>query len=327
LEQATQESNIKMHMIDSIIIIILILLLIWAIFLFEISMLENEPMKIKVRRVLIFLIDMDQQVSIEIDRRKPEQFYEQIQEYENDPQNTHDHQVLKTLTKKFKRLCVLSNFSEKEISSFKIISQEINEIFEELNKLKKPNKEDSFKIESVLEQISKSSTISSIHDEAVPESLVLKLVWMRINDPSNKANRENMMEILYEQLLDCITSTEDEELEFHCINGRVGRMLSVLTMTDSDSILSEPEKGFSEIANMCYQETAQILKKELETERMIEIYQKDPDELTLAEQNRIDEFRISVEKLVEEKLTSEYKEILTDSELLIVINNAKLGIA
>ena len=295
------------------------------------------------------------------DRKRPKKYFNDLEDHSNDPQNAHDHQVIISLKEKYQRLTELhkdgpeidelkkAGLSDMEIREAKIMDS-INEIYQYA--LKKLNNDDKKKIEEVLTEISKGYTITSLDNNGVKESWILTLIWERINHPENEKNRENMKEALLYQLIDCIQTTQEmfgdiiqiitplgDAPHVVCINGRIARLISSLSLLDEDPILNKPELDEKEISNLAYMKAYSILQKNLkrkvpknrgfqrlEGKIMEEIYIKDPDKLEDDEKKLLKHFESHVKKEITHSLKKEYQEIVSSKLLNEIIEKSLMGI-
>lgn len=295
------------------------------------------------------------------DRRKPKKYFSELEDHSNDPQNAHDHQVIISLKEKYQRLIELykdgpeieelkkAGLSEVEIKEAKTMDC-INEIYQYA--LRKLDINDKKKIEEVLTEISKGFIITSLDPNGVKENWILTLIWDRINHPENEQNKENMKEALIHQLLDCIQTTQEmfgdmiqiitplgDTPHVVCINGRIARLISSLSLLDKDPILSKPELDEKEISNLAYMKAYSILQKNLkrkvpknkgfnrlEGKCMEEIYIKDPEKLENDEKELLKHFETHVRKEITHSLKKEYQEIISPKLLNDIIDKSLMGI-
>ena len=117
-----------------------------------------------------------------------------------------------------------------------------------------------------------------------------------------------------------------DKLNLACINGRVGRIISALSLLDNDPILNSPEIDEKEIANIAYMKASSILKEELKTENMENIYTKDVDQLTNEERENLNKFEKNVKDKIENTLLKEYKDIISNDQLTNIIKKSQLGV-
>jgi len=207
------------------------------------------------------------------------------------------------------------------------------------------------KVQKVLEEISKDNTISSIaqltNADPISESWILVLVWERINHSDNQENSKAMKIALIDQLVDCFQKKSDlvdammnllfpgnsqeqdnlpDKSHLVCINGRVGRVISSLTLLDKDPLLNEPEKDTKEIANLAYLKASSILRDELEKNNIKEVYTKDSGELTENEKKKLEDFEKHVKNQIENIISKEYQNSISSVELKEIIKKAQEGV-
>lgn len=314
-------------------------------------------------------------------KEEAKSYYTKLEKHDNNPQNTHDHQVLKYLKRKWRRILQLAPKLEVDpnlgLTRYQFRRLQVDTVFMEVRRelesycqrrkeqylaKNEPDKSMLFHdcVEMVLKEIYKGQTIISIsyNNKPVREDVVLTEVWRRIHHPDNKANCATMVVSLLDQLFSCTErrTTAINELvrlvvpEVHieehipenenadnyhilCINGRVDRMISCLTLQDADPILAEPEKDSSELANEAYLKAYNILEKmqgewqSPEGARPFKEIMDTPDnKLTLAEKKIIDDYRVAVKKQIENVLKKDYKDLTDPEELNKIIIKAQAGV-
>lgn len=346
----------------AVLIIIIILIIGFCCAVINTILPSNRPDNILGNRSDNIIKDIPKTFSIQIIRnpytKNPDKYYKDIQKHNNDSQNVHNSQIILSLRKKYNRLLDLNdvnnNDQTKELIRAGFTQQEIEKsrMLDTNNQIKiyaKNNLSDQNiqKINDVLAEIEKNNNITSISDisnkldKPINENWILNLVWERINHNDNKDHVNEMKTALIDQLLDCVQSNNAVDIMVQmfingdviennnnivCINGRVGRLLSSLTLLDSDSILSEPEKDEKEIANLAYMKAYNILQEALKKDDIDKIYTKDIDSLTIEEKEKLSKFENQVKNQIEETLLKEYKDIVSNIELENIINKAKLGV-
>jgi hypothetical protein len=338
---------------------------------------------------------------------KAKQYYEELEDHDNDSQNVHNPAVLHSLSRKYRRLLELSSsqenedlnalqgagISEVELRLAKIeatlqqMRQRIRSYYIQRSESKKCTSAQADmnikKIEMFLKEVERGGTITSISPialanerndtdaflrpdgtrlratrdpEPIREDWILSLVWERIHSPDNKEHEEELETALMDQMIDGVkknsplldgvlqllnlrntpASEEDDIEKTHapvCINGRVGRMISSLTILDADPILTEPEKDEKEIANVAYYNANNILQKSLQTweikdpgigKSMLEIYNS--MEQTDREKEIVEEFAKSVKGEIEKELREKYTGTIGNEQLNDIIAKAQSGI-
>lgn len=299
--------------------------------------------------------------SIKKDRKRPKKYYTDLEEHANDPQNAHDHQVIIGLKEKYDRLLELhedgaeiedlkkAGLTERELIDAKIMDS-INEIYQYA--VRTLNLENKNKVEEVLTAIARGNIVTSFDPNGVKESWILSLIWERINHPDNKEQCENMKEALMHQLIDCIQTTQEmlgdmvqliaplgDTPHVVCVNGRVARILSTLSLLDNDPILRKPELDEREISNLAFMKASSVLQKNLKRKvpkgrgydnlegiLLEDVYIKDPDKLTDDEQRLLKQFESYVKKEIEHTLRKEYQDIVSTKLLTEIINKAQMGV-
>lgn len=327
-------------------------------------------------RIVRFNYRPPHQKTAKKNKHHPHKYYQEMEDHGNDPQNSHDHQVIISLTEKYKKLVELQNeldkSNEPDYEEFKkagLVDTEIkdakaaysiNEFYTwAVDFLKKKyvgdrdNYHKNIKIlEDVLNEIGKGAEIKSVDPEGVKEGYILMLIWLRINHPDNAENCENLKEVLLNQILDCVQTTQEmlgdliqivapigDTPHVVCLNGRVARIISSLSLLDKDPILAKPELDENEITNLAYMKSSMILQKNLKKlipskiksqnvhgETMEDIYVRDPEKLTETEKELLEQFEHHVKKEITRTLNKEYKEIVSSNLLEKMIEKSLAGV-
>lgn len=260
--------NMELFRITLVIFIISCLILLW----FSVVTM-NAP--IPERHNRLFLVIEPETPAPGRDRVNPEQYYNAIQEHDDDSQNVHNSQVIRSLTKKFRRLLHFWHLDNKTSD----MDAKIPEFYVEIEAYVRNSDLPYHKqknIIDVIERTKQGAMTSSIPAEVINgreiqarENIILFLVWSRIKAPANQANQTDMQNMLMQQLDDCVNNTSMlAEIvlapgSMHCINGRIGRILASLTLLDDDPVLAEPEKDTKEIRNIMYSRAAALMNEEL----------------------------------------------------------------
>lgn len=290
-------------------------------------------------------------------RANVDEYYEKIQKHANDPQNVHDNQILKCMNNK---LNVLHKYCQEQYKDnlglspeeFKaaVVADALTQIdtYSDTYFAKTNNPDLSRKkYNMAMETIREGHVIHNIslqNDEpnsnpGIEENYVLAMIWTRILHPDNATNREKLSDCLIDQIIDCVEKERFVFLNINigsnnfedthsvvCITGRVSRLLSCLTLLDTDPILAEPEKDNNELENIMYMKAANILKTELLAKNINDLYTKDRDVLNADESQRITKFESETKEKIKNQLTEEYKDILSESILNNIIEKALLGV-
>lgn len=143
----------------------------------------------------------------------------------NDSQNVHDSTLQKTFKESIEKLKKIHGYNKaipRKDSLAQLREYIHNNGFE--NNTRKQALATLDNIENV------NSTISNLNDMC--ESEILNLVWNRIHHPENDKNRENIKDILVQQLAD-----GSPDLNTVCASGRATRIISALDHTDARPIV------------------------------------------------------------------------------------------
>jgi len=211
------------------------------------------------------------------------------------------------------------------------------------------------KVNMALDQILKAYTITSISEDLKPvkETVVLTNVWRRIHQPANVKNYLELEVAVIDALLDSVERkspfvnalgdlfmlmAQPQQLQMQtefsrnystvCINGRVSRILTALTLLDADEQLAAPVMDMSELKNEAYMKSSRIVDELFETKskEFREFYNKNSDDLTTEQEWQIQEFEKDAKEKIKTELTKDYKHLVSQSELTEIIKNAQAGV-
>ena len=159
-------------------------------------------------------------------RKMPKKIKNRIR---NDSQNVHDSSLQKTFQKSIEQLKKLHKYNNKAIPQKDTIAQVRDYI---LN--------GGFEQERTQKALSTLDTIEGVNSNisavGLKESEILTLVWNRIYHNENMNNRENIKEILVQQLEDAAVPSPDGGYSSVCASGRATRMVSALDNVDKRPI-------------------------------------------------------------------------------------------
>ncbi len=283
---------------------------------------------------------------------KDRKYYDKLEKHANDSQNVHDSSIVKLLRKKYERLTELckldDSFKELQLTEMELNEMRTRTAFLQIEEaIRKLSANKAAKCRILLGEIRKGHTITSVSDSGVREDWILTLVWERIHHPENLENREKLIESLLDQFLESVKKRApivdatlrvlginpvQEKYYTVCINGRVGHVLASLTLLDSDSILREPEKDETEIANLAYYKASNIVdtslkewKHNYKARPIHEIYQN-TSELDDVEEKIVKEFEKYCRTEIEKELKKEYSGMISNAKLTEIIGKAQAGI-
>lgn len=205
-------------------------------------------------------------------------------------------------------------------------------------------------VKRFLEDMNKGYSITSLspHEMPIKENWILTLVWQRIHNQDNQKNVELMEIALLDQLIDCVQKDNDalnmimqflfneiqdedepenmnENKSLVCINGRVARVISSLSLLDNDPVLFEPIRDEKELANMAYSKASSILQEELKVQNMEKIYIS-TEKRSKEEQEKLEKFEKHVKDQIERTLLADYKDVISESKLKEIIEKSKAGV-
>ena len=173
----------------------------------------NEPEIIEILNDQTFNINLAIQLNNEANDIKDPKRGTKVH---NDPQNTHDPQVLSTIRHSLENLKSTTNLHISE-------GETINQIKEFLN-----SKPKTHKYQDAMKSLNKiASTTHILSNSGMKETEGLQLVWNRIHDPMHDENRENLKNTLFNEL---------SEMQIHganvCSTGRFDRIIDTLNIVD-----------------------------------------------------------------------------------------------
>ena len=318
-----------------ILVLLLILMYKWVRYL-------SETMTFEYRDIIMIRHQMSDPVPTTPDRHNAEVFFENLGRHSNDPQNSHDPGIIRDLNKKYKKLLTYNREFENSADVVEILksgvsmddlitartTETVRSIKAETQSLFRDDPELALKLDKInfiTGVISKGADFTSF-ETPVKENQILILVWSRVNHPSNESRRDDVKRAFINQLLDCVRDAGRLGFIAHCVNGRVGRMISALTLVDSDPDLSEPERDENEMTNVVYMRASAILQEELNSKKMQELYVFEPNTLNPEEARRVSEFVDATRNRIKDVLHSEYKGVFSEPKLRSIINLAVQGV-
>lgn len=182
----------------------------------EIAQNINQPEIIDLLEDQTF--NIQQAIILNILENKPKDENKKGTKYYNDPQNTHDSQVIGTIRHSINKL--------KESTEIKKgVAESVNEIRRFIN-----NKPNSAKNQDAIKSLDKIlSTTHKLSHSDMTETEALNLVWNRIHSPIHKQNINDLKNTLVNQL---------SEMQIHghnvCSTGRFDRIIDTLNVVDPD---------------------------------------------------------------------------------------------
>jgi len=95
------------------------------------------------------------------------------------------------------------------------------------------------------------------------ENEILSDIWKRTSSTSNVDNRDNMRAALVDSLADCVEKGYNGAEYQVCASGRTGRVLSSMTLLDSDEAISQPIKTGEILRNEVFAKSYKIIQDSL----------------------------------------------------------------
>lgn len=220
-----------------------------------------------------------------------------------DPQNVHDSHVNNDLRKIYH-----------EIVQHNMLDNTPAATREELIEYLKDNlpKDKSDRARTTLRTMMKAGVNSAI---GTHENMVIDEVWKRINSRENEAQRNELRESLADALVD---STNESNYTV-CSGGRCARILSSLTLLDSDNTISTPVKTREILRSEIMSKAHKILEKAIETEP------GGADYVAGEDTGEVNKFEDSVKKQITEAIVADYPDEDTKN-LADLISDAHAGI-
>lgn len=269
-----------------------------------------------------------------------DEYYGERERHDNDGQNVHEPVIVKCLSAKYKRMLELRvNDPDRKAFERSLIAEgydrnqvrnmEISKADQEIRQhVATLPKERAEAITRVLDVISCGNTTVSLTGHPVKDIWVLTLVWGRIHHPSNAKNFAEMRDVLMDQLCDASHADgyvpQTETTGAVCINGRIGRILSVLTLLDSDPVLAKPELDFKELRNLALSKCANLLKQRLKEEpEMAPLFAALRETLSEDEIHDVEKFEARLRSEIEQTIQQEYSRLLSARELEALIRDAQ----
>ncbi len=202
-----------------------------------------------------------------------------------DDQNVHDSMVVRSTKNSIDKLEELTATAGNE-EPLDASLQELKQALKERNQ--------PFAIETLEKMIHTNESISSFDKT---ESQILKMVWDRINHPDNKERKNDMLDILGDQLKDARTV---------CAMGRATRALQSLEGTDTtETIKIQPKWAVREevqnTTSKIYQETLAAVPEEMRIATTV-----DSDTATADQVKLYEEFKTKYSENLTNKLKDDY---------------------
>ena len=199
----------------------------------------------------------------------------------NDTQNVHDSVIVRSVKDGLEKANINNNLSEYWITEL----------------------QGTIKNEKAIKTFNKMiNEITLIPAYNMSEKDILKTVYNRINDPINNDRKNDMMEILQEQLKDGSDV---------CAMGRCTRVLQTLEGTDkSDTVNLKTEWMIKEeITN----NGSKIYNDMFQESNIKDILSKDEEELTENEKQQFNNFKDEYSNKLKDKFKLDYKNIVSDN--------------
>jgi hypothetical protein len=175
---------------------------------------------------------------------------------QNDPQNVHDSEV----TNEMKNLYTMIAEKNKE-DEFKYGSGyekvQLPEIKMAVLSYPFTNPDRHSRAIKAFDHMARGNEITSLNST---ESKVLTEVWQRINSPENDKFRSEIRASFMDSLADSFDKNYNGEYHEVCTTGRCSRVLSSLTLMDSDPEISKPIKTTEILRNEVFSKAHQIIE-------------------------------------------------------------------
>jgi len=173
-------------------------------------------------------------------------YFDKVQHYTNDPQNSHDPAVNNDLRK------TLAAINDPTVDSQQMIEDARQAIAE--RSLSDIDRQKALQALNIAAQGANISTLDSNERE------VFAQVWNRSLISDNRDNKEDMQSAIISSLIDSISPNTGLPV---CINGRCARYIGALAVLDSDQSIGKV-MTIEAYRNQIYQETNKIIEEAID---------------------------------------------------------------
>lgn len=247
-----------------------------------------------------------------------EQFFNEIQEHNNDPQNVHDVELNNQIKKEYKKILEDNNYYNEHPAE----KQDLRDITDFASSYLKQKPKDLFKVEKVLNKVKDNHYFSGLDTGELNINLE---VWNRLNLPEQE-RKEQLKESYIDGIVSCVEKNAMGD-GIVCMNGRVSRVIGSMAVLDKDNLGNFKTEEI--IRNEAFSKAGVITKNFMDDENnkeVVELYNKSGlEELLPEDQNKVDEFENKIKNEIDKSLRNEYK-FMKPERLEILINEAKAGI-
>lgn len=254
---------------------------------------------------------------------KQDAYFEE-RDIRNDPQNVHESQVNNDLARIYHQI-QQRNETENILFDEMNDPQALKEIRNYMNNRKWSDEKQRQRALQTLDKIEEGNWVTNLNAR---ESEVLSEVWHRMNSPQNEDNRDNLRDSLMNSLSDCVEPGYNGQEYQVCASGRMGRVLSSLTLLDADTNIGEPIKTAEILRNEIFSKSYQIIQDSLkatdaETARayngVLEAPAPDVDA-------KLADFESGLRSRIETELRNEYSNKVDKRVLDNLIADAQAGV-
>jgi hypothetical protein len=246
--------------------------------------------------------------------------YYKAQPIRNDPQNTHDGVVTNDERVRFE---TIKRLNQEELLGTNYEEPTIRDIEKALNQLT-----DSWpqakreRAREVLHTMAAASTLP-VSSVGATESQILLEVWKRINSASNKDNRPDLINSLFDSLANGMEIRYDGSYSKVCSTGRCHLALDSLVLLDKSEKVAAPTKTTEVLRNEIMAKAHSIFQAELA--KAPEPVKAAYNDFSETEDETLREFKQSTKKLIENTIREDYKDTKS-STLNNFIKDAQAGV-
>ena len=270
------------------------------------------------------------------DRKNPEEFFQRLVTHRDDEQNVHDRIMRTDLTNKLLRVIELNgDITDIGIDMSMYIEGKMAQTMYDIRKC--ASVDQMKKLEVTLNKICNGYTLVMANNSLYREDYILCQVWDRINNEANAVVRNELQQALVTNLVDCayeidmtdfaqILLNNGETHTTHCINGRVARVISSLTLLDVDPVLAKPERDEAEIANEAYAKVSYIITTELaaQSEELQTLYGEDKSTLSDEHLSKVELLEETLKNKIRTELQTDYSGIMDPTKLEELIHKSEM---
>lgn len=255
-----------------------------------------------------------------------DQYFEE-RDIRNDPQNVHETQVNKDMSRIYRNIMHKNQFEDTlfDYEQTGVNPATLKEIRQYAKSYQFPDKKKRKRALQTIDKMAEGNWISTLNAR---ENEVLVNVWKRIASPENEKHRDGLHSALMDSLADCVEEGYNGQDYQVCASGRTGRVLGSLTLLDADEKISEPIKTTEVLRNEVFAKSYQIIQnalKETDTETA-RAYNGALESPAPDVEQRVTEFENDLRNRIANTLRSDYNDKVDDKVLGNLIADAQAGV-